>query len=53
MTHGVMVPVQHGDHQCEELFYEVEMKGFDLIFGLAWLEDHNPHIDCCMRTKTF
>lgn len=53
ITRGVMIPVQHGDHQSEELFYEVDMKGFDLIFGLPWLEDHNPHIDWRMRTMTF
>jgi hypothetical protein len=47
------VPVQHGDHHSEELFYEVDMKGYDLIFGLLWLEDHNPHIDWQDWTMTF
>jgi hypothetical protein len=53
ITRGVMVLVQHGDHQSEELFYEVDIEGFDLIFRLPWLKDHNPHIDWRMRTITF
>ena len=29
------------------------MTGYDLIFGLPWLEEHNPHIDWRDRTMRF
>ena len=53
ITQGVLVKVAHGDHESEELFYQVDMTGYDLIFGLPWLEEHNPHIDWRDRTMLF
>jgi hypothetical protein len=53
ITHGVLIPIAHGGHHSEELFYLVDMNGYDLIFGMPWLEDHNPHIDWRDRTMSF
>jgi hypothetical protein len=53
ITHGALIPLSHGDHQSEELFYMVEMSGYDLILGMPWLEEHNPQIDWRDRTMSF
>ena len=53
LTHAALIPVFHDDHFSEELFYVVDMKGYDLIFGMPWLSKHNPHIDWKRNTMTF
>ena len=53
LTQAALIPVYHGDHFSEELFYIVDMKGYDLIFGTPWLAKHNPHINWKHNTMTF
>jgi hypothetical protein len=53
ITTGVDITNSIGDHTDTSLHYITPIHNYDLVLGMSWLEEHNPHIDFASRTINF
>jgi hypothetical protein len=42
---GVDLTQTIGDHTDTTMHYVTPIHNYDIVLGIAWLENHNPHID--------